>query len=399
MSKGVNQIKKEKQGFFHFWKMMTWPERLVVLVPLCITIILLIYIFVIRPVAETTVNPKATKEMLMYSDGSWQAFETYDASIWMPTEIKDVGVPEEYQDFMKLHATYHEKSKEPKRSVGFIVAPNVAGQVFDIQTDPSSVMAAINEYLCAGVEHLFNGTNAAISVDAELITLETGEPALEAFGEASLMCVYQTSSVDTTTYSEQVYSHFYYIAKVYEGRPVVAWGTWGYSELGGEEAVKEAVKDAITSIVLNDGKASLESWGVEEYFEDGIDSDVENSNQQDYGYPGAPDPRYYVTDEDGNFVYDEEGNLVLKDEYTYDEYGNIVSIDDVGTGSSDTGSSTIYIDKYGNIIDVYGNIIEEGVFEVDENGNVLDAGGNVINTWDPIPQETGSSEGDVEGGE
>ena len=136
------KIKKGLGNPFAFWGLMTTKEKVVILIPVVLAVVLLIYIFAVRPGSSNTGNAHSNRELLLETAGVWESFDSYGIDVWLPEELPAETLGGEYDKYMKLHAQ-RDKGHFPEITVGTIVVPETDGKTFSIEHDVPSVMDTV----------------------------------------------------------------------------------------------------------------------------------------------------------------------------------------------------------------------------------------------------------------
>ena len=202
---------------------------------------------------------------------------------------------------------------------------------------------------------MFNGTQPSLMVDAEVIQLSSGEYAIQAKGEASLTVVYEDPKKPGEPYAEETFTNIFYMIKIFQGWPVVAWGTWDYSTYEGEARTIKAVQDALTSIIRTDGK-EVAAPQVDDYdpvepvyglpYAGGIEEAPEEKpivdengmayqsmkwNEEDYHWEDTETGEFIINFPHPDDSYWEDKEVILHEDGTFDMWGYwLDNVDDQG---------------------------------------------------------------------
>ena len=251
---GMFKIKKGKRSPLEFWSLMKPEEKAIVCVPVVVAILLLAYIL-FGPGIMPKDSARGAMEIKMETNGKWTTFKDFGMDVWLPKEIAEERLDGDDAKYMKLHAT-RDKGGFPEITVGCVVVPDTHGQEFDIDVDPAGVSNAVRPYVLDAFAKMFNGVVPTMNVDIETTHLDDGTPIMECTGTATLQVVYKDptgKNNEGEPYQEETDTNIHYAVRIINQRPVIVWGTWDYSTYRGEENVRQAVRDGITSIIRADG--------------------------------------------------------------------------------------------------------------------------------------------------
>lgn len=361
------RINKGRKRFREYWGNMPVFEKVLIFVPMLVAIGLLCWLFFgpnaagVQPSAE-----KANRELLLSTDGHWETFEDYGIDVWCPNNMTSEKLDDEVSNYQKLFVT-RDKGNFPEIAFGVILAPDVDNRTFDLANDPSGVLDVTTPLLNEAFGKMINGAYPTTMTDIDQVTLANGQTALQGIGEASVTLVYQDPEDETNQWSEDTVTNIYYNVVIFQGRPVIVWGTWDYSTLDGEARTKAAVADGVTSIMRADDLEVLapqeDTWNtqVDTYPEDNVAEStpeytwneasqqwVDNTTGEVVDLPPKGDPywddkqlsdagekTYGYEDGEGNWVAtDADGNII--DDGKTDYEGPVHVIDPEESDSSAT---------------------------------------------------------------
>ena len=307
------KIKKGKHSVFSFWKLLTVKEKCVVAVPVVAALALLVVVLLgaraPKPVDPLTAH--AGREMMLSTEGDWESFGEYGIDVWMPTSIPQEELDSEYSSYMKLCAQ-RDKGNFPELTVGTIIVPDTDGRELSIEHDLNAVLDVIRPYIGEAFAVMFNGTQPGLMVDLNIIDAGDGTKMIEAKGTAELTVVYEDPKKPGEPYAELTDTNIYYMVRIFNGWPVIAWGTWDYSTYKGEELTIQAVNDAMTSVIRTDGQEIKKPFLDDFKFDQPLETIPYEGAIEDESVSDTPTEEFESYDMSEPAIYEEvDGELVM----------------------------------------------------------------------------------------
>ena len=190
----------------------------------------------------------------VHTDGEFTPSENYDITAWLPvdgvegpTEMKQEDYDERYPNTVQVASRGN--GGYPWEIVGYTVGEEDYGDaIIDPATDISYMVEIVRPVVIEAINSAWQGTNGSMNMDIGLIQLSDGSYGIEGIGDSSCVVVYQDPEDPENKYSEVVEAPFYYQARMFNGRPVVAWALVDYSSGRGMDWCKNVVYDTINTV-------------------------------------------------------------------------------------------------------------------------------------------------------
>lgn len=256
------RIDKGRKSLRMIWADMPMAERLLVCIPLAISVVLVAWLVITLATGTTATSGQATRELLLTTDGHWETFENYGISVWCPNKLTEETPTGDYADYQRLFVT-RDKGKFPEIAFGVIAVPDelANGRTFDLDNDPAGVLDVTTPLINSAFGAMINGAYPTTSIEIEQVTLASGSTAIVGSGEAIVTLVLQDPEDPENPYAEETTTNIYYSIVMYGGRPIIVWGTWDYSTYEGQERTIAAVTDGVVSVMRADGSDVIEPVG------------------------------------------------------------------------------------------------------------------------------------------
>lgn len=244
---------------------------IVAAIPVVLLVVVLLYQFKIIG-GERQQQHEARVAML--SDGGFEAFDTLGVDVYMPSNAKE-ETPQNGASYSKLKVQ-RDANGNPLYAFGVIAIPNESNKPYDINKNFDEILNLSETSMGNMIADVYGGLHPSFMATINRRTLFDGVDAIETYGTCSVNISYlgidqSEDAVDKSTivYREDPYQMKYYSdVIVINNRPVVAWSFWNYAVPVGDVNARQAVVDALASMLGVDTQdtsgESLEAIGSSE---------------------------------------------------------------------------------------------------------------------------------------
>lgn len=322
MGNKVYKIKKKKDAG-GLWSKLAVHERILLLLIVAVAVCSTAYIawseFKPKEPTEEPVKIFYTpeeKQASLTTEGKWERFENFGFQVWVPGDMPQEELDEVAAQYCR---TYSQKDKggSPELAFGVFVYPDTQKQSFDVETNAFDVVELVNPMLQDIAGNMVVCKYPALATDVWNSTLEDGTPILEGQGTLDCQMLYQNPKTGEV-YTELFTTNIYYIIQVFNGRPLVCWGTWDYSTYLGEETTTLTVREAAASIAIIEGieladpEDAVVPLGIDVTDDPWVDLTGQEKPDDTIYY--GPDGEEFVDGQDGQYIVDDEGYITVDGE-------------------------------------------------------------------------------------